>query len=179
MRLRENRRKFYSPASSSSKCVSRWIKKPVYRGRFQPFTNCVLPDLCQVILSVTLSFVCEPVLRFLCFFFYLLHNTSHFECSRGRILRHNLWIVELSVSLLQVVNCWYTQLYVTSDVAVLCSFTRGGGCVGAALGWFFRIRRTRDATVRERGSLFVAVGWVRGGLQRLQLLAPWEVKFSV
>lgn len=28
--------------------------------------------------------------------------------------------------LLQVVNCWYTQLYVTSDVAVLCSFIRGG-----------------------------------------------------
>ncbi len=34
--------------------------------------------------------------------------------------------MELCVSVLQVVNCWCTQLYVTSDVAVLCSFTRGG-----------------------------------------------------
>lgn len=31
------------------------------------------------------------------------------------------------MSVLQVVNCWYTQLYVTSDVAVLCSFIRGSG----------------------------------------------------
>lgn len=81
--------------------------------------------------------------------------------------------MELCVSLLQVVNCWYTQLYV-----VLCSFIRGRGLCQGSAGLFLFSRIPRDATVRGRGS-FVAVGWVRGGLQRLHLLAPWEVKFSV
>lgn len=107
--------------------------------RFQPFTKRVLPDYIEC-----KSVVCVwTVLRFLerFVFTHLLHNTSRFERSRGWILRHDLWTVELSVSLSQVVNCWYTQLYMTSDVAVLCSFIRGGDLCRAAPGWFFRIRR--------------------------------------
>ena len=52
----------------------------------------------------------------------------------------------------------------TSDVAVLCSLIRCGE------------GNNPEMLLYVKEGLFVAVGWVRGGLQ---LHAPREVKFSV
>lgn len=134
MRPRENQRKlsFFLILK-----MCRQINQEAVCGvLFQAFTKIISHCIeCNAVVCVW------TVLRFLCFSPHLSHNTSHFEHSRGQILGHDSWTVELSVSLLQVVNCWYIQLYVTSDVAVSCCFIQGGTCVGAVLGRFFRIRR--------------------------------------
>lgn len=98
--LRENQRKFSSPSSSSSKCVSGGINDMVLKKkRFRPFT-----DLCsrQIISSVNLLFSCVCVSRDEVFFLnapplpHLLHNTfltsSVLEVVDGD---PDLWTVEL------------------------------------------------------------------------------------
>lgn len=84
---------------------------------------------------------------------------QHFSLLEGRTL-YDTTCGALCVSLLQVVNCWCTRLYVTSDVAVLCSFIRGGGLC------------RRNKTYPEM-LLYVDEGF-GGGLPWLQLLAPME-----
>lgn len=102
--------------------------------------NCVmhLPDYikCKSVVRVRV-FTCEMFAKvswILCFVFTrLLHNTLRLNVPGGAAgSAASPWNMTLVVktwsfmfSLLQMVNCWYTQLYVTSDVAVLCSFIRG------------------------------------------------------
>lgn len=112
LNVRQRIRKFCSPSSSSSKCVSRWmkcIKKACFVWEAPPgLWTCVRPDYIEC-----KSVVCEPCWA---------------VC---RKLQRDLWTVALSVSQSQVVNCWYTQLYVM--FAVLCSFIRGGGVGGCKI----------------------------------------------
>lgn len=133
LNVRQRIRKFCSPSSSSSKCVSRWmkcIKKACFVWEAPPgLWMCVWPDYIEC-----KSVVCEPCWA---------------VC---RKLQRDLWTVALSVSQSQVVNCWYTQLYVM--FAVLFSFIRGGGVGGCKI-----IQRCYCMWKR---AFFVAVGWVRG-----------------
>lgn len=96
--LRENQRKFSSPSSSSSKCVSGGIKDMVLKKRFRPFT-----DLCsrQVILSVNLLFLCVCVWAVMRFFSWMLApHLSHDTFLASSVLEvvdsdPDLWTVEL------------------------------------------------------------------------------------
>lgn len=119
---------------------------------FQPFTDYME---CK-------SVVCAwTVLRFSLF----LSTGCTTLLQLGSALEVEYYDVALCFSVAKVVNCWYTQLYmyVTSDVAVLCSLIRGGG--GRGRGY------PEMLLYVERGSL-VAVGRDQGGSPCLQLLCP-------